>query len=200
MRDTSRYVVDGVRVPSVTEALGLVGLYDFSHVPAERLEYARARGQEVHEWLALEDEGFVDLPALLGDESPEEILGYVQAYLRFKTESGFIPERIEHVVVNETYRYAGALDRTGELNGKRVLLELKAVAQVGPAASLQTKAYALCLDDPHDRYALQLKPDGTYRLHSYPLKGRSESVDRDDWYAALRMAYWKLTYMGETLE
>lgn len=195
MRNTARYVVDGWRVPSVTEALGLVGLYDFSHVPQDRLEHARVRGQDVHDWLALEDEGFVD-----GDEPPEEILGYVQAYLLFKAESGFDPVLVERIVVNPTYRYAGTLDRTGYLNGRLALLDLKAVAKVGPAASLQTKAYALCLDEHHDRYALQLKPDGTYRLHSYPLKGRTESVDRDDWYAALRMAQWKLTYMGETLE
>ena len=195
MRNPARYVVDGVRVPSVTEALGLVGLYDFSHVPPDRLEYARARGQDVHEWLALEDQGFIE-----DEEPPQEILGYVQAYLRFKNESGFVPHRIEQVVVNETYRYAGTLDRAGELNEKRALLDLKAVAEVKPATSLQTKAYALCLDEPHDRHALQLKPDGNYRLHSYPLPGRTETVDRDDWYAALRMAYWKLTYMGETLE
>ena len=196
MRDTSQYVVDGLRVPSVTEALALVGLYDFSHIPADRLEHARERGQEVHEWLMLEDQGFVGPD----DELPEEILGYVGAYLRFKNESGFVPHRIEQVVVNKTYRYAGALDRAGELNSKRALLDLKAVAKIGPATSLQTKAYALCLDEHHDRYALQLKPDGTYRLQAYPLKGRSESVDRDDWYAALRMAHWKLNYMGATLE
>lgn len=194
MRNTARYVVDGVRVPSVTEALGLVGLYDFSHVPQGRLEYARARGQDVHDWLALEDEGFVD-----DDEPPQEILGYVQAYLRFKAESGFEPVLVEHVVVNPIYSYAGALDRTGYLSDHLALLDFKAVAKIGPATSLQTKAYALCLDEPHDRYALQLKPDGTYRLHKYPLKGRTESMDRDDWYAALRMAHWKLTYMGETL-
>ena len=195
MRDTARYVVDGVRVPSVTEALGLAGLYDFSHIPAENLEHARQRGQDVHEWLALEDQGFVE-----EDEPPEEIRGYVRAYLRFKNESGFVPHLIEHVVVNETYLYAGALDRAGEMRGFRALLDIKAVVKVGPATSLQTKAYALCLDEPHDRYALQLKPDGTYRLQSYPLKGRSEIADRDDWYAALRMAQWKLTYMGVTLE
>ena len=195
MRNTARYVVDGQRFVSVTEALGLVGLYDFSHVPAAILERARQRGQDGHEWLQLEDEGFVD-----GDEPPQDILGYVQAYLRFKAESGFVPELIEHAVTNETYRYAGLLDRAGTLNGKRALVDIKLVAQVSPATSLQTKAYALCLDEHHDRYALQLKPDGTYRLHSYPLPGRTEQVDRDDWYAALRMAYYKLTYMGAILE
>jgi hypothetical protein len=195
MRDTAQYMVAGQRVPSVTEALDLAGLVDFSDVPPDRLEWARARGQDIHGWTAIIDEGYA------GDESPPwDITGYVDAYLRFKNESGFAPELIEHVVINETYHYAGQLDRTGKLNGKKALVDIKAVAKVGPATSLQTKAYALCLDEPHNRYALQLKPDGTYRLHSYPLKGRTESVDRDDWYAALRMAYWKLTYMGETLE
>lgn len=184
MRNPARYVVDGVRVPSVTEALGLVGLYDFSHVPVERLEYARARGQEVHEWLALEDEGFIE-----GDEPPEEILGYVQAYLRFKTESGFIPERIEHVVVNETYRYAGTLDRTGKLNGKKALLDLKAVAKVGPATSLQTAGYEACLPEHHERYALQLRPDGSYRLCHY-----TDRQDLHDFLAALRVVHFKLRH------
>ena len=44
MRDTSRYVIDGERWPSVTEILTLAALTDYSMVPPDALEYARVRG------------------------------------------------------------------------------------------------------------------------------------------------------------
>ena len=188
MRDTSAYVIDGVRLPSVTEILDLAGLVDWSMVPAGVLDEARKRGGDVHEWLELVDFGY-----LQGDEPPEAIAGFVNAYLRFKNESGFAPELVEHVVVSRTHRYAGTLDRTGKLNGKRALIDLKSGATIVPSMALQTAGYALCLDELHERYTLQLRPDGSYRLARH--RDRS---DAHDFLAATRIAHWQLRH-GRTL-
>ena len=56
-RDTSGYVVNGVRLPSVTEVLSIAGLTDFSGVPPGVLEKARVRGTQVHEITEWIDDG-----------------------------------------------------------------------------------------------------------------------------------------------
>jgi hypothetical protein len=190
MRDTSKYVLHGVRIPSVTEVLDIAGLIDWSMVPPGVLEEAGERGHRVHEWLELLDQGFLDLE----DEPDEDIAGFVGAYLRFKDETGFKPELIEHVVVNETYAYAGMLDRTGRLNGDRAMVDLKTVRQVNATTALQTAGYAACLGNGHRRFALQLRPDGTYSLVPY-----TDRNDVHDFYAAVRLAHWRIKHQGVRL-
>jgi hypothetical protein len=190
MRDTSKYVLRGVRVPSVTEVLDIAGLVDWSMVPPGVLEEAAERGTRVHEWLQLIDEGWLDPMT----EPDEDVRGFTSAYLRFKDETGFAPELIEHTVLNETYAYAGMLDRTGKLNGERVLIDLKTVRQVAATTALQTAGYAACLGELHRRFALQLWPDGNYRLVPY-----TDRNDTHDFLAAVRLAHWRIKHQGVKL-
>ena len=185
MRDTSLYVIQGIRVPSVTEVLEIAGFTDWAHVPPNVLEFAAVRGRDVHDWLEGVDAGVLD-----GLEPDPRIAAYVAAYQQFKEDSGFKPELIEHVVLNEAYGYAGTLDRTGILrNGERWLLDLKTVATVTPESALQTAGYAACLEEPHRRGVLQLRKDGTYKLHPY-----SDRNDIHDFLSAVRVAHWKLKH------
>lgn len=181
-RDVSQYMVNGVRWISVTEILELAGLVDYGHVAPGVLEVARVRGAAVHEWLELLDLGHIETGAYPGDE----IVGYVEAYRAFLDESKFEAMVVEGVVRNPAYCYAGTIDRGGLLNGKLALIDLKAVAQVVPATALQTAGYGLCTDEPHERYSLQLRPDGSYRLHHY-----ADRNDEHDFLAACRVAHWK---------
>jgi hypothetical protein len=59
---------------------------------------------------------------------------------------------------------------------------------------MQLAAYAACQADPssYARYSLQLRDDGSYRMHCYP---RSEfRTDFADFCAALRVAIRKRRY------
>ncbi len=190
MRDTSTYVVAGVRWPSVTEVLKLAGLTDFSMVNPEVLENARLRGTAVHEWLEMVDLGFMEADA----EPDEEIDGYISAYLRFKDETGFTPTAVEQKVRNDEYSYCGTLDRRGTMNGAEWLIDIKAVASVSAATALQTQGYAMCLSTPHKRAALQLFPTGKYKLYPY-----EERNDLHDWLSAVRVAHFKIRH-GEKLQ
>ena len=158
-RDVSAYTVGGVRVPSVTECLAAVGMTDFSHVDPATLAQAAQRGRMAHAITARIDQG-----RPVGD-----IPGYVQprvaAYEKFKADTGFVPELIEHVVVSASHRYAGTLDRVGLLRRERSLIDLKCSAAVYRSVGRQTAGYAIALGEPRmPRYALRLLPDGSYRL------------------------------------
>jgi len=154
---------EGTELVSVTTVLKETRLVDYSMIPQDVLLNAARRGTAVHEALALLDEEALD-EETVGDE----IRGYIQAYLRFKRESGFVPALIEHRDWNRTYRYAGTLDRTGTIGDDLVVLDFK-TGMVLPGHRLQLAAYAAFLDGPRRfrRMALQLNGDGSYRVHEF---------------------------------
>jgi len=114
-----------------------------------------------------------------------EIEQYLAGWVKFRNESGFVPVEIEKIVHNEACGYAGTLDRTGTMHGRDVLIDIKTGA-VQPWAGIQTAAYEVCYAQLYNRYAVELKGDGTYRLTSF--------ADRKDWpvfLSALAIVNWK---------
>src|SRR5690606_20318453 len=86
--DNHEYRHRGVVVPSVTQILG--SLVDMSAIPQDKLEYARARGQAVHLACELYDQDDLDMASL-----DEVIVPYLEAWIKFKKEAGFIVSSIE---------------------------------------------------------------------------------------------------------
>ncbi len=199
-RRTEEYVVDGERVPSVTEILDACGLYNFSNVPARHLEAARKRGEAVHEWTDLEDAGHI--PA--GTDPDPEIAGYVQAYRRWQHESGWEGVASEEVVVCEEYRYAGTLDLRGYCHNyknawNQLVVDKKCVQAVTAATRLQCEGYSFAYGGEDGsgslrRASLQLKPDGRFNFVEY-----DQPEDLHDWLAAVRMAAFKVRHRLEDL-
>ena len=199
--DTSDYLVDGERVVSVTEALRIAGLVDYSGVSQEALLKGAERGTMVHAITAHLDGGcganFTPGEAL--DTEP-----FVTAYMQFKQDTGFEPELIEHLVVSQKWRYAGRLDRTGLMgrtasSRQHVLLDLKTGNSMPAWVGLQLKAYEIVLGEggygSTHRYALRLQDNGRYFLHRY-----NDASDRADWLAALRISQWQLRHGGWSLD
>jgi len=177
-----RYTDNGVNIPSVTTILGAVGLPNLSMVGKEDLKRAAERGTAVHSATEFDDEGELDESSL-----SEEISMYLEGYRRFKSESGFEIIEIEKRIYHPVLKYAGTLDRYGILNGKRVVLDIKSGVfdplSVGP----QTAAYAEAYTDLKCyRYALQLKDDGTYKLHKL-----TNSNDFNIFLSALNIWKWR---------
>lgn len=214
-RDTSLYWVerDGkkVRLPSVTEVLKIAGFSDYPGVNAEVLENARRRGEAVHKYLESED--VLRLP---GEEPPEEIRGYVDAYRRWRDDVGFEIEGNEAPVVAEKHGYAGTVDRWGVLTKYEPLpavVDLKCTARLEPSVDPQLAGYEIGLDHPRrvdgplgrlHRVAVQLKPDGTYRMEtSFARPGREPTLKNaayGDWFAALRVTHWRIRHGFVRLE
>ena len=185
-RDVSRYVVDGVRVPSVTEVLHLAGFSDFAAIPHDVLEHARIRGQEVHQWIELLEYGEDVAP------SEPEVIGRVEAYQAFRDAEVFKLQGSEVPMVHRLHRYAGTIDLLGEVNGALSVIDIKPPWDFQPAWPLQLAGYAdlVRLETGKawvQRFVLQLRGDGTYRLT--PCTDRE---DHHDFLAALRCLHFKL--------
>jgi len=160
-----RHTVEGHSVLSVTQYLQLEGCVDIEWCTEE----GRARGQAVHAVMGyFAKNGPNDLPL------HPIIQPYVAAGKLFLAETGFVPRLVEHIVYDPIYGVIGKLDLTGtwNLSDGLILIDWK-TGDIEPYVALQTAAYAACLPEPHRRFALQLKADGTYRLSK-------EYTDRND--------------------
>lgn len=191
MRDIPEYMHEGVRLLSVTEALGLAGIsaYGGGNIPTAVLDKAADRGKRVHYWCELLDQGDIDgLP-----EEGDEIRPYVESYVKFKKDTAFCPRLIEHPATNILFRYAGTVDRTGLLNGKPVIIDLKTCVALSPVYGPQTAGYAGLVEggSAMGRYALQLRKDGKYRLEPY-----SDPSDWNTFLGALSVAQFKTNKLG----
>jgi hypothetical protein len=154
-----------------------VGIVDLSHIPKDRLEKARERGQKVHEATQYFDEGRLDWSTV--DPS---LLPYVSAWLAFIDNEGFVvdPMFIEKPTYHKTFFYGIIPDRFGHFrgrryNGRRAVTEIKNTYTNADYWGIQTSAQAQALHshgldiDPKTvlRLAVNLKPDGTYVLEEH---------------------------------
>lgn len=166
----------GVLVPNVTSILKGAGLIDDTWFT----DYARTRGQAVHLATALYDRGELDETSVDG-----RITGYLDAWVRFKSDSGFQPHLIEEPVGNENPMYAGTLDRAGTIGEASAILDIK-TGHMPAWAALQTAAYQRCKPHYRQRFGVELRENGTYRMTPF--------TDRNDWNVfagALALVNWK---------
>jgi len=165
--DTHTYYLHDEVVPGVTTVLQPIT--DYSDIDPDVLAYKSALGTAVHYATELYDKDILDFDSL---DAP--LISYVNAWIKFRDDTGFIVELNEHVVYHKRYHYSGMLDRVGLLNGERGVFDIKCVVTLAPHVGVQLAAYQEAensnrkkLDQIKNRFAIQLKPDGTYRLQPY---------------------------------
>lgn len=167
----------GRAIPGVTSVLKAVGLIDTTWYTPE----AAQRGTSVHALTMLSDDDLIDHHTPV----PAEYVKYLDAWVKFRTETDYEPMLVEHRIYHPTYRYAGTLDRAGKLNGQYAVLDIK-TGKAMPATGIQLAAYQACIQPAHARFAVELHDDGTYKLIEYR--------DRNDWnvwLAALQVYQWR---------
>lgn len=190
------YSEAGLVIPSVTQTLASVGIVDYSMVPRAILEHKGEVGRQVHLACQYLDEGVLDW-----DTIDPEVLPYVLAYEKFKQCTGFTVELNEYrtVATVNGMKFGMQLDRTGHINGKPYVIELKATAQIHRAWGIQLAAYALGLDRTwgvglRNRAAVHLKPNGTFAVEPF-----TDSNERQVFLWALGCTWWKLNNLKKGL-
>lgn len=180
------YHWNGVRVPSVTQVLGM--MTDLSAIPEGNLNFARDRGHAVHYACELFDQDNLDWDSL-----DERLVPYVEAWADFRAKTGFVPTGIEERVFHPALRYAGTLDRRGIIDGEPSILDIKAVAAMYPTTGMQTAAYAAAWnaanqstpDKMTGRYGIQLLKTGKWKLNHY-----KDATDWPTFVSALTLIGW----------
>jgi hypothetical protein len=179
---THTYEVDGRPVVSVTQAMKRAGVIDTTWYT----EWARDRGTRVHKAIQYHCEGDLDTESVHASDWP-----YLKAFMRFELEKGWEPHETEMHVVDVDRGFAGTLDGLGMLDNKLTIADYK----TGPptrAVDIQLSGYAVALKAmtgqiAQQLIALQLKTDGTYRVHKAAFVPRI-------FLAALEVARWKANH------
>jgi len=177
---THTYTVEGREVISVTQALDRCGLLWRSED-----EGPRERGRRVHEACHYFDEQDLDWSTVLAEDEP-----YVRAWESCRKQFHLEILAVEKKLYDPLRHYAGKPDVVGKVDGLNAVLDRKA-GQVQAAAALQVAGYGN-LAWPGSvvwRAAVQLKPDGKFSLHIYPME--EYLSDLHDFYSCLRVAAWK---------
>jgi hypothetical protein len=176
-----RYFVDGRELPSVTTVLDSAGKIS----PFCKDEEARFRGSKVHEICAVDDMIRYDMRKV-----PIDLRGYLRAWRRFRSETGFAPIAIEYRVDHLGFGYSGRFDRLGSVPGRKLLtlLDIK-TSKTGAIADyvrLQLAAYALAFDQKaiFERLTVSLMPTGQFKCQSCPID--NFYTDRSEWLAILK--------------
>lgn len=173
------YTVDGTDTPSVTTIIKACGLIDTTWFN----DTATTRGKYVHKATELLDQDDLDEASL-----DPVIAPYVDAYKRFKDETGFCINDIEKIVYNASYGYIGTLDRTGRFPNDKInsIIDIK-TGQPAKWHGVQLAAYALCFgSEIFNRYGLYLHDTGTYRLERF-----KDRQDANVWLACLTLYKWR---------
>lgn len=201
---THTYALDGVRLPSVTQLLKGAGIGpDFSAVPPQLLEAARAFGVAVHSACELDDLGELD-----DDGTDARVMACVHAWRRFKAENDVEVLATEQRLYHPTLRYAGTLDGLVRMRAWRghgtdlVLVDRKTGQHPHPSFGVQLAAYEELLranargmgTRMHDailaafmkRVSVHLFDDGTYRMHPH-----HHPSDEAAFRACLALYSWK---------
>lgn len=191
-RETHTYAWNGAPVVNVTRITD--SLNDYAGIPEEVMRAAADRGDAVHYATELYDLG--ELGAI--DDQPAILRPYIAAWAKFRADTGFEPVDIEARVFSEKYRYAGTLDRTGRFSRLKhvkadalCLLDIKATASLMPGVGPQTAAYKQAYEESRAarlkrRFAVQLKPDGDYRLEEL-----SDQADLSVYLSAMTLHAWR---------
>lgn len=193
-RDAHAYLDhDGRRIMSITQAIKIAGLIDYSMVPPEALEYAAWRGTMVHQACAILDRR-EDLSEY---EIPSICEPYIDAYMKFVREMHFVPDPdwIEQPMIVSLFghRVATTPDAIGTIDGVPTVVERKATAAKHPSWALQTAGQALALRtcgiQIRQRMAVQLLKTGNYSLAPH-----EDAGDFDSFGDIYRTAAWKLKH------
>lgn len=143
-----------VIIPSVTQVLKRAGLIDDRWFSEE----ARDRGSAVHTLC----ERYAHGVRFDNTGRPLASLQYVNAFAAFVSEFGAYAINTETMIEGniDGYRYAGKYDILAEIQGKRVLIDIK-TGEKAKWHPVQLAAYAMQIN-PHSAMDLYLKPNGKY--------------------------------------
>lgn len=159
-----RYTLDGEELPSVSEICRFISREIYGDIGQFNLDRAAERGTAVHKATEVLDKyGKVEITA--------DIEPYIKAYIAFRKEHTCEWEFIEKQAYDPDKSYAGTIDRLGTVDGVLTLADIKSTANISPS---HRKLYTASLnlyrrmfpDKKIEKLLIvQLKKDGTYKLH-----------------------------------
>lgn len=159
------YTINGIKVPSVTEVLGMASNIVYKDVNEHVLKLAGEKGSEVHFAIELyNDTGY--------EEISEKNKGYLDAYKTFLEDykDKFVILESEAKLFHKTLQYAGTADIIAEYNGEKIIVDIKTTTKpLYFMVGMQVPAYKEAYNSNHKNkvnksFMLHLVKDGKYEF------------------------------------
>lgn len=162
-----RYTIDGRELPSVSQLCRFLSREIYGEINQYTLDAAASRGTKVHkatEVLDLYGKADVD----------DDLLPYLNAYLKFRREHTVQWERVEYATYHPEDGYAGTIDRYGDVDGKQAVVDFKTTYTVHkPLCAASLNLYRRMMEATGNRvdalYILHLRKDESYKLVEFPI-------------------------------
>lgn len=175
-----QYFLDGRKILNVTKILRLCGVIDDRFYNEE----ARIRGTIVHKCCHYLAENDLDWNTV-----DPALIGYIKAYLKFLTDSGFVPNECEKKIYHPTLYYACTPDQIGD-GGRDQIIELK-TGHMPKWTGLQLALQAMARFPERyyeiARVGVELHEDETYRHENF-----NDEQDFDVAMGMVSIANWRL--------
>lgn len=178
LNENHKYFLGDTPIPGVNEILESMGFIDLSGVPVDLLAEKSELGTLVHELSLQDDLGILSLENI--EPHQESALPYIVAYRAFKEEYKPVYVKAEEPVWSEC-GFCGTPDRVTE----DAIYDLKTSSSIYRYTRLQTAGYAI-LEGVTKRYAVYLKPDG-----SYTVKEHTDNSDLEIFLSLVTAFHWK---------
>lgn len=161
------YEVNGEVIPSVSEIIRFISREVYGDVSQYVLDNAADRGTRVHKATQM-------LDVVHDVECDEDIVQYVQAYVQFLREHKPEWRFIEKSMYHPELMYAGTIDRYGNLDGKKTILDIKTSSSLqkvlyGAQLNLYRKMFIANFHDVERIAVLHLTKDGKYKLVDFDI-------------------------------
>lgn len=161
------YEVNGQVIPAVSEIIRFISREVYGEVTQYVLDNAADRGTRVHKATQM-------LDVVHDVECDEDIVPYVQAYVQFLRDHKPSWRFIEKSMYHPELMYAGTLDRMGDIDGKKTIVDIKTSSSLqkvmyGAQLNLYRKMMEANYHDVERLCVLHLKKDGTYKLVDFDI-------------------------------
>ncbi|MDD5086069.1 MAG: hypothetical protein PHE61_08600 [Candidatus Omnitrophica bacterium] len=181
------YRLRGDIIPSNTGILSAEGLFDYIGVPEASMEAARLFGSAVHKACELWDKSTLDESIL-----SKPLVPYLDAWKKFVREMQPVvnTEWIERPICSYQHRFGTIPDRVWTINNKLTVLEIKSTSTMQKAVGIQLAGQAIAIKENlgpvKQRWAVQLKDNGTYQIYTYESR-----ADETIFISCLNVWRWK---------
>lgn len=181
-----QYTFNGRVVPSVSAILQPLTAMAYGGIDAQVLLNAARLGTAVHACTEYLDEGELDEATVDPKWAP-----YLDAYKAWKT--AIRPEILGIKMRLACSKFGGTIDRIVKIDRQLWIVDLKTTSQIHKHVGVQLAAYAALAEKftkktGFRRAALQLKPDGTFKVREF-----SSITDEICFNALLGIKYWNDT-------
>jgi|GEM_PF-743744 len=188
---THTYFLDGTECAGLTKTLQDVGIYNYSFINQATLQRAAKFGSAAQKACELWDMGTLNMKTLAAPLVP-----YLESWIKFREEFGFVPVDIEKPTYSLRYRFACMPDRFGFITKGNLANKALACVEIKsglllPGAAIQTAAQVLARNEMNPGNKAKKRLVIGLREGSYVAEEFSNEADASTWLACLQIVNFK---------